>query len=335
MTAPYQLCEPTTGTYPAAIQLLPTFNVTRLLDDLARLDRHQWALQTTFETTGPAEQADFDWRALPLRSPTGSPRRTDPGGAGLDDFADTPWLSEVPYLAGILASIPAPLRSVRLLALGTGATSEVHFDTKIGFPWGNLRLHVPIVTNPGATLLMDGKIHVWQPGTFWFGDFCRLHQVANTGEHKRVHMVIDTTLTPELLMMLFPTSFLDELPPDDVLYHRAEVGAGDLSRYRCDFEIPLSFKDFEEAEGQFLLPQQTVPARVDTHGGQLVLSIAGTPTFGLVHIGDGEFRFTGWTAERTVQLVLDGDNPRVVLRTRHGSRECRLDVPAFRVSAAA
>ncbi|MEV5509368.1 hypothetical protein [Streptomyces orinoci] len=75
---------PTTGT----TRLLPVFDVARLRADLERLDRQQWPLQRAFES-GPAEYADFDWRALPLRSSTGSVERTDPGGAGLDDFAAT------------------------------------------------------------------------------------------------------------------------------------------------------------------------------------------------------------------------------------------------------
>ncbi|PRY45238.1 aspartyl/asparaginyl beta-hydroxylase domain-containing protein [Umezawaea tangerina] len=328
MTAPYKLCEAHVGSHPSAVPLLPEFDVAKLLEDLKVLDRHQWSLQTTFETTGPAEEADFDWRALPLRSPTGSELRTDPGGAGLVDFADTKWVAEAPYLAEILASIPAPLRCVRLLALGPGARSELHFDTKIGFPWANLRLHVPLVTNAGATLLMDGDLHVWQPGSFWFGDFCRMHQVENTGTRKRVHMVIDTTVTPELLS-LFPQEFLDSLDADDVLFNRPAVPVeGDLERFGCEFDIPLSFPDFEEAEGEFTKPQQHVPASIATDGDRLVLSVDGKPTFGLVHVGDGEFRFTGWTDERTVQVLLDGDRPTVVLRTRQGTREQRLDVRA-------
>jgi len=327
MTVPYQLCEATVGTHPAACQLLPRFDTAALLTDLGRLDRHQWALQQTFETDGPAERAEFDWRALPLRSPTGSPARTDPGGPGLDAFADTPWRAEAPYLSAILDLVPAPLRAVRLLALGPGAASTVHFDTKMGFPWGCLRLHVPLVTNPGAVLTVDGEAHVWQPGTFWFGDFCRMHQVVNTGARKRVHMVVDTTLTAAVLD-LFPESFREALDPEAVLVNRPERPLTDPARYHCAFDLPLSFSDFEEVEGQFLLPQPTLPARVDTVDGRLVLFLSGEPRFGLVHLGDGEFRFTGWTDERTVQIRVDGGQPAVLLRTRHGRREQRLDVPA-------
>jgi len=318
MTAPYRLSDAHVGTHPAAVQLLPTFDVDLLLDDLRALDDHQWSLQQTFETTGPAEEADFDWRALPLRSPTGSASRTDPGGAGLDGFADTRFRARAPYLSGILSAIPAPLRCVRLLALGPGARSELHFDTKVGFPWGNLRLHVPLVTNRGATLLMDGTTHVWEPGTFWFGDFCRMHQVENTGDRKRVHMVVDTTVTRELLS-LFPADFRDALDPDEVLVNRPEEPVDGLERFACEFDVPVSFLDFEEAEGEFTRPQERRAASVQVEDGRLVLAVDGTPTFALLHVADGEFRFAGWTDERTVRIE-PGDRATVTLRTRHGAR---------------
>ncbi|TLP54037.1 aspartyl/asparaginyl beta-hydroxylase domain-containing protein [Microbispora triticiradicis] len=326
-----QVLEPIVCGHPAAARLLPTFDVARLLEDLDRLDDHQWSLQQTFTSAGLAERAPYDWRALPLRSPTGRPERTDPGGAGLDEFADTPWLAQAPYFAEILASVPAPLRCVRLLALGPGAIGEVHFDTKVGFPWGNLRLHVPITTNPGAALIIEGVEHRWQPGTFWFGDFGRWHQVLNTGQDKRIHMIIDTLITPETLS-LFPPDFLETLSADEVLYARPTAPLDDPERYHCAFEIPASFADWEEAEGQFLLPQPKLAATVnsDDDGNRLVLTLDGEPTFGLVHVGEGEFRFTGWTEERTIQVVPDGAAPTVILRTRRGTAERRLEIPATR-----
>lgn len=321
-----QVLKPLTFSYPSAAQLLPTFDVERLQADVASLDGQQWSLQRNYTTTGPDKYAAFDWRALPLCSPTGSPERTDPGGAGLDDFADTVWMQRAPYLAEIIRSIPAPLRSVRLLTLGVAAKSKVHFETKIRLPWANVRLHVPIITNPGATLMINGHTHQWQPGSFWFGDFSRWHQVANDGTEKRIHMVIDSNVTPEL-MELFPASFLAELSPHDVLYIQPEVPVADIKQYRCEFEIPTAFADWEEAEGQFLLPQPNLRASVDVHDGRLVLSVDGKPMFGTTHIGDGEFRFSGWTEERTIQILRVGDNPHVVLRTRQGTRVRRLEVP--------
>ncbi|WP_103341269.1 aspartyl/asparaginyl beta-hydroxylase domain-containing protein [Amycolatopsis sp. CA-126428] len=319
-----QVLEPVSFGHPSAARLLPVFDPDRLSADVDELNRTQWALQRNFTTTGPGRWAAFDWRALPLRSPTGSVERTDPGGAGLDDFADTPWLEQAPYLAEVIRSVPAPLRTVRLLALGAGARSKVHFETKIGLPWANVRLHVPIITNPGASLMIDGVVHRWQPGSFWFGDFSRWHQVTNDGDRVRVHMIIDSFLTPELLK-LFPQSFLDQLSGDDVLFIRPEVPLADLEPYRCAFDVPVAFTDWEEADGEFLLPQPRVRGAIEVRDGRLVLAVDGSPRFALTHVGDGEFRFAGWTEERTIHLLPGGTG--VVLRTRQGASVRELAVP--------
>src|SRR5207245_10434773 len=109
--------------------------------------RHEhWGAQRAYGQDGFRPQADVDWRILPLRSIGGDPARTDPGGDGLDDFADTPWLAKTPYFSETIATIPAPVRSVRLMALGTGTTVHEHCDGKYGFACGTLRLHVPIQT---------------------------------------------------------------------------------------------------------------------------------------------------------------------------------------------
>ncbi|WP_290051596.1 aspartyl/asparaginyl beta-hydroxylase domain-containing protein [Amycolatopsis solani] len=200
----------------------------------------------------------------------------------------------------------------------------MHFETKIGLPWANVRLHVPIITNPGATLMIDDVVHRWQPGSFWFGDFSRWHQVANDGDQVRIHLIIDSFLTADLLK-LFPRSFLDRLSGDDVLFIRPEVPVADLRPYRCAFDVPVAFTDWEEADGEFLLPQPTVRVAVEAAGGRLVLTVGRSPRFALTHVGDGEFRFAGWTEERTIQILPGGAG--VVLRTRQGRSVRELTVP--------
>ncbi|MFF0451184.1 hypothetical protein ACFYT4_33205 [Streptomyces sp. NPDC004609] len=52
--------------------------------------------------------------------------------------------------------IPAPLNAVRLMALGPGAVSKAHCDPKYRLDRGLVRLHIPIVTDPQAVLVLDG-----------------------------------------------------------------------------------------------------------------------------------------------------------------------------------
>ncbi|ELB94052.1 Aspartyl/Asparaginyl beta-hydroxylase [Rhodococcus wratislaviensis IFP 2016] len=325
-----------TTTVPLAAKLTPSFDVEKLQADLRSVSRHQWRRQRYFDDDGSVIEAEFDWRCLPLRSISGNPAGTDPGGPGLFDYQDTAWLAEAPYFKEVLASIPAELRSVRLLALGPGAsspskshpmrTSGDHNDTKYGPAWGTARLHIPVTTCAGARLFLENTLHQWQPGEFWFGDFSRMHRIENTGNARRVHMVIDALVCAELLD-LFPASCLAGLNPDDVLINKKRVPADrDLHDYRVEFDIPLSFTSWEERDGEFLLPQELADASIDLQDGTLVLSVNDKPAMSLIHVGENEFRFAGWTDERTIEIVHTPLGIRVVLRTRVGSAIKKLDV---------
>lgn len=312
-------------TVPPAAKLTREFDAERLRSDLKTLSEHRWSLQRSYADDGTITEAEIDWRCLSLRSVGGNLERTDPGGPGLIEHEDTVWLEKAPYFAEILAGIPAELRSTRLLSLGPGAKSWEHNDTKYGPAWGTARLHVPVTTCDGAKLYMEGTLHQWQPGEFWFGDFSRMHQVENTDNVPRVHMVIDTLISEELLE-LFPASYLADLDRDDVLINRERVplAEDELASFRVGFDIPVSFPSWEEEDGEFLLPQERAAATVDIVDGRLVLSVGGKPTVALIHIGDGEFRFAGWTDERTVQV--DRETKTVTLRSRVGTTVKHLDI---------
>ncbi|WP_185843705.1 ATP-grasp domain-containing protein [Streptomyces sp. WAC 05379] len=146
---------------PAA-RLSPRFDAAGLARELAAVTEHEWDRQRTHHTAGHiGPDTSTDWRVLPLRSPGGDPTRTDPGGPGPDDYASTCWLEQMPYLSEILDGIPAPLNAVRLLALGPAAASQPHCDPKYALARGMVRLHIPIVTHPGAVLVLDGTEHRW------------------------------------------------------------------------------------------------------------------------------------------------------------------------------
>ncbi|OLR93891.1 hypothetical protein BJP25_14975 [Actinokineospora bangkokensis] len=318
-----------TTTVPPAAKLKREYDAARLQDDLRTLSEHVWSLQRSYADDGTVTEAEIDWRCLSLRSAGANLERTDPGGPGLLEHEDTVWREKAPYFSALLADIPAELRAVRLLSLGPGAKSWLHNDTKYGPAWGNARLHVPVTTCPGAKLFMEGTLHQWQPGEFWFGDFSRMHQVENTDTVPRVHMVIDALVSEELLE-LFPDEYLADLDRDDVLVNKRRVplSAEGLAAHSVAFDIPVSFPSWEEEDGQFLQPQEQAPATASVVDGALVLTVAGKPTAKLIHTGGGEFRFAGWTDERTITIDPAGDSPTVTLRTRVGTAVRELTVPA-------
>jgi aspartate beta-hydroxylase len=294
-----------------AVRLTPSFNPDRLVAELADVAAHRWEHQRIHAPDGGiGAAAAIDWRVLPLRSPGGDAERTDPGGPGPADFAPTRWLDQLPYLRGILDTIPAPLNAVRLMALGPGAASQPHSDPKYALHRGLVRLHIPIVTHPDAVLILDGVEHRWQPGQFWYGDFSREHLVRNTGPVTRVHTVIDALLTRELAGW-FPAHWQTVLTEGDVLLNRATPAlATDPVAVPYPLLLPLGFTDFTLDQP---LDGPDRPAQVLEVDGQLTLA-AGGRAFALVPVGPGEYRFTGWSEQRTIQFVDDG----IALHTRHG-----------------
>lgn len=319
------------GTF-AAVQMKGEYDVDRLVAELRELEATQWAAQRTYgESLEPGEATVLDWRVLPLRSPEGSAERTDPGGLGLVEYASTPWLDKAPYIASILAALPTELRAVRLMSLGVGAEVDEHRDVPYGLPAGWVRLHIPLVTNDKAVLTLGGEKHTWQPGTLWFGDFSRLHSVRNDGDERRVHMVIDAYVNHELLE-LFPAEFRDSIRWSEVLLNRPQLPLyeSELPGFACTFPLPDAFLYGESEELAAADEKNTADAvaasedregRIRVDGSRLVLDVDGEPRAALVHLGEGEFRATGWTAERTLKIEPAGvGGPRVRLRMRWGSR---------------
>lgn len=306
-----------------AAQLSPVFDADKLASELAAVTAHTWNPQRIHTYGGQVGQpAAIDWRVLPLRSLGGDPERTDPGGPGPQPFAATRWLDQLPYLAQILDSVPAPLNAVRLMALGPGAVSNPHSDPKYRLDRGIVRLHIPIVTDPGAVLVLDGVEHCWQPGSLWFGDFSREHLVRNTSETTRVHVVIDALLTAELAAW-FPDSWQPLLTHGEVLFNRTAPASAPAWPAGLPYEVllPSGFADFDAAAP---LDGSLIPARIDRGVDDvLVLTIAGR-TFALVPVGDAEFRFSGWSEQRTLQPDNGGG---LILRVRRGRALADRHVP--------
>ncbi|MFF4755539.1 aspartyl/asparaginyl beta-hydroxylase domain-containing protein [Streptomyces sp. NPDC002514] len=300
-----------------AARLRPVFDSARLAAELAAVTSHTWNVQRTHTYGGQVGQpASIDWRVLPLRSLGGDPDRTDPGGPGPQPFKATRWLDQLPYLAEVLDSIPAPFNAVRLMALGPGAVSTAHSDPKYRLDRGIVRLHIPVVTDPGAVLVLDCVEHCWQPGELWYGDFSREHLVRNTSETvTRVHVVIDALLTADLAAW-FPDSWQELLTHGEVLLNRAGPAEAPVWPGGLPYEalLPSGFADFDAAAP---LDGSLLATRIDRDADDvLTLTIAGR-TFALVPAGDtGEFRFSGWSEQRTLQP--DHDATGLTLRVRRG-----------------
>jgi hypothetical protein len=111
-------------------------------------------------------------------------------------------LARCPAVADFLGTLACATLSVRLLRLGPGAAVREHKDYAPGYEGGEVRLHVPIHTGPGAEFRLNGTLVPMAPGQCWYVDVNAPHSVANHGAGHRVHLVIDAVVDKWLEMTM-------------------------------------------------------------------------------------------------------------------------------------
>jgi hypothetical protein len=176
--------------FPDRVQMGLIFDPELLLKDLLALESHAWIdhfVKQNYHGT---------WDVLPLRGTAGATHPvmmiySDPA---CTDFEDTPFLQEAPYLRSVLATFKCPLQSVRLMRLTPGSEIKEHCDHDLSAELGQVRMHIPITTNPGVDFLLNGTHVSMSPGSCWYLRLADPHAVKNRGETDRVHLVIDATL---------------------------------------------------------------------------------------------------------------------------------------------
>jgi hypothetical protein len=167
-----------------ALKLPLSFDPESLKADLTRVVDPEWV---THFNTG---YHDGGWSGVALRSAAGRGESLFPV-PGEENFVDTALLGCCPHFMDVLASLHFPLRSVRLLRLRAGSVIREHCDYDLGFESGEVRLHIPIVTNPGVEFYLDGKRVVMGEGETWYTNVNLPHRVQNLGKTDRIHLVID------------------------------------------------------------------------------------------------------------------------------------------------
>jgi aspartyl/asparaginyl beta-hydroxylase len=132
-----------------------------------------------------------DWRGAALRAPTGHAQALFAGLADATGFADTAILARCPHLRRVLATFACPLKAVRLLCLAPGSVIREHCDPGLGYEEGEIRLHLPIHTNPDVEFYVAGERLYLEAGWCYYVNTSLPHRVSNYGRVDRVHLVID------------------------------------------------------------------------------------------------------------------------------------------------
>lgn len=163
------------------------FDVGRLAADLNHIRPEDWIPHFN---TGYYEG---EWSAASLRAVGGKAHAIYPDPTSTD-YADTEILPRCAYYREVLDYFQCPLTSVRLMKLLPGSQIREHRDYCLGYEDGEVRIHIPVVTNPDVEFVLEGRQMTMLPGDVWYLNFNLPHRVANRGTDERIHLVIDCVL---------------------------------------------------------------------------------------------------------------------------------------------
>jgi hypothetical protein len=240
---------------PPLLRLPFSFESSTLSAEVGALGESAWVPH--FNT----QYYEGDWSGIALRTPGGAiSLYPDPNPT--QAYADTEHLAACPRLRDALAVLQSPLTSVRVLRLSPGARVREHRDYQIGLDFGEVRLHVPLETGPGAEFVVNGVPLQAAPGECWYVDVTQPHRVTNTGTRARLHLVIDCVLDDRLRAVLEAAARRSRFAQMEALVERDDGVRATLWEHTdraafiactlqiaCQRGLPLAAADVEEAIG--------------------------------------------------------------------------------------
>ena len=289
-----------------AIRLPRTYDVTLLRRDLE-------ALQSIEQAAQPGPYHGGEWKGIALYS-MGGRQTAMPSAAGMDTYRETEALQNAPYFKELLDELASPKEVVRILFLPPGGHIKEHYDYHTNFQYGLIRLHIPIVTHPDVTFVIDNQRMAWNAGELWYGDFSRVHWVKNDSPVLRVHMVIDTQIN-DFILNLFPADYVERRKAEGISISRQAVAASeaDLRRFLCNFHIPGEYLPMFVIGRQLTTLAKGARASVRLLDGQLVVLLDNEPAFRLNRVSEDAFSVSGLPSGVTLQFREEGNEIRQVI----------------------
>lgn len=163
---------------PTPFARLPLqFDAPALASEIGQFDESEWHPHVH---TGAGDAA------LPLVAVGGDPGNDDVRGA----MGPTPNLQRCPYLQQVIGSLGAVVGRASLVRV-SGADLPAQVDTSY-YGWQRVRVHVPIITQPGARFVCgDAEVHM-AAGECWVLDTWRTHRLIGAAQGSCMHLVVDT-----------------------------------------------------------------------------------------------------------------------------------------------
>jgi quercetin dioxygenase-like cupin family protein len=222
------------------IQLPFYFDSTRLQQETNTISRQHWQLH--YQT----KHYEGGWSAIPLRSIDGKADNIFVSPVDTSEYKDTLFLQQSLYLQEVLATFKCPLLGVRLLKLEAGAVIKEHKDAELSFEHGEVRLHIPVITNNLVEFILDKERMALQEGECWYMNFNLPHSIINNGNEDRIHLVIDAVVNDWVKELFSQTALLkkeiespvmDEATRKQVIAQLRLLGTATACKLADDMEL--------------------------------------------------------------------------------------------------
>lgn len=169
----------------STIKLPLQYDVELLQADLKQLMPDDWILHYN------KRDYEGDWHIIALKSVEGNKYQIASPYEVHQPTLYTEHMDKCPYFKQIIENLPCETTTVRLMRLNPGARIKEHTDYNLSVDDNELRIHIPITTNPNMEFYLDGKRVFLNEGECWYLNFNLMHSLYNGGTEPRVHMVID------------------------------------------------------------------------------------------------------------------------------------------------
>lgn len=296
---------------PVSIRLPRTYDVELLVRDLQLLRDVKAAPQP-----GPYHQGE--WQGIALHA-AGGKDSVFPSAPGMSGYMETENLRRTPYFRWILDDLKCPKEVVRILFLPPGGHIKDHFDFHTNFQFGLLRLHIPIITHPDVTFVIDGQRVTWAAGELWYGDFSKVHSVKNDSQIVRAHMVIDVQIN-DFVLSLFPADYIERRRQEGIAMTREPLEASevDLRRFTCDFKISGELMPMFVIGKPLSTLTRGATAAARVIDGKLTVLINNEPAFLLERVSSDTFTIAGLPPGITLQFQEENHCVRTVILDMKG-----------------
>ena len=171
------------------IRFLQCFETAQLQEEIVQLEKKYWKEHYN------KKYYEGGWSTIQLRSVNGDVENNIAIHASAlqkeSPYKDTVLLEACPKIAAVIDFFKMEKTSVRLMKLNAGSEIKPHSDHDLSYEDGEVRIHIPIATNPDMAFYLEEEALQMLEGSCWYLNLSLQHRVTNAGDTDRVHLVID------------------------------------------------------------------------------------------------------------------------------------------------